>query len=66
MQAEIISIGHELLMGEIVDSNTTFIARQLADIGITVGWAGIVGDDIGHLTKAFIQALIEAELDKKE
>ena len=36
MQAEIISIGEELLLGEIVDTNAAHIARSLVEIGIVV------------------------------
>ncbi|MCH7594709.1 MAG: competence/damage-inducible protein A, partial [Chloroflexi bacterium] len=46
MNAEILAIGHELLMGEIVDTNSSYIAQQLAGTGITVRWMSHVGDDI--------------------
>ena len=34
MQAEIISIGTEILMGELVDTNSSFLAAELAKIGV--------------------------------
>ncbi|MBZ0307506.1 MAG: damage-inducible protein CinA, partial [Anaerolineae bacterium] len=36
MNAEIVSIGTEILLGEINDTNSTFIARILRDIGVNV------------------------------
>ncbi|NQW18846.1 MAG: CinA family nicotinamide mononucleotide deamidase-related protein [Chloroflexi bacterium] len=56
MNAEIIAIGHELLMGETVDTNTSFLAQELSRAGIPVRWAGIVGDDISDLNYAISQA----------
>ena len=55
-RAEIITIGRELLMGEIVDTNTSYIAVKLAEAGFTVAWAGQVGDQIDHLVEAFERA----------
>lgn len=45
MNAEIISIGTELLMGELVDTNSAFLASELAKIGVEVRWVTKVGDD---------------------
>ena len=56
-RAEIITIGHELLMGEIVDTNTSYIALRLADAGFSVAWAGQVGDELEHLVEVFDRAL---------
>jgi hypothetical protein len=40
MKAEIITIGTELLLGQIIDTNAAFIAQQLANIGFDVyPWA---------------------------
>ncbi len=36
MRAEIIAIGSELLLGQIVDTNSAFIAKRLAEIGIAI------------------------------
>ncbi len=62
MNAEIVSIGHELLMGEIVDTNTSFIAQRLSEIGVAVRWSGIVGDDMDDLSTAFAHALGRADV----
>ncbi len=45
MQAEIVSIGTELLLGEIVDTNAAYIARQLASIGLNLFFKTTVGDN---------------------
>ena len=55
-RAEIITIGRELLMGEIVDTNTSYIALKLAEAGFTVTWASQVGDELDHLVHAFERA----------
>jgi nicotinamide-nucleotide amidase len=43
--AEIITIGTELLLGEIVDTNSAFLARKLRDIGVDVYRTSTVGDN---------------------
>ncbi|NOZ62836.1 MAG: hypothetical protein GXO74_14330 [Calditrichaeota bacterium] len=44
MVAEIISIGNELLGGETINTNASFIARKLSDAGVEVRWITTVGD----------------------
>ena len=56
MNAEIISIGTELLMGETVDTNSSYIGEQLARIGIDLTWATKVGDHPGRLQEAIERA----------
>ncbi len=53
MNAEIISIGTELLMGELTDTNASWIAGRLPALGIQLQWVSIVGDDLPKLTEAF-------------
>ncbi len=62
MNSEIIAVGHELLMGEIVDTNTSFLAQELSKVGIPVRWSGVVGDDIDDLTEAFSRALARSDV----
>jgi nicotinamide-nucleotide amidase len=47
--AEIVSIGHELLMGEVVDTNSAHLARVLADLGINLYHKQTVGDNVLRL-----------------
>ncbi len=56
MDAEIISIGTELLMGETVDTNSAYLADELAKIGIDLVWATKVGDHPGRLQEAIHRA----------
>ena len=62
MKGEIFSIGHELLMGELTDTNSSWIAARLPALGIQVQWVSIIGDDQQMLTEAFIQALQRSDV----
>lgn len=53
MLAEIITIGDELLIGQVVDSNSAFIAKQLNKIGVSVYQITSVQDDKQHILQAF-------------
>lgn len=61
-QAEIISIGTELLMGETIDTNAKYLAAELALIGIEAGRATTVGDDKDRLTAVFREALARTDI----
>ncbi|MDO5981635.1 competence/damage-inducible protein A [Flavivirga spongiicola] len=52
MLAEIITIGDELLIGQVVDTNSVFIAKQLNEIGVSVYQITSVQDDKSHILKA--------------
>lgn len=56
MQAEIITIGDEILIGQIVDTNSAWIAQQLNAIGIRVKQISSVSDDREHILKALKEA----------
>ncbi len=45
VRAEIISVGTELLLGQIVDTNAAYLAQRLAEIGIDVYFKQTVGDN---------------------
>lgn len=49
MQAEIITIGDELLIGQVIDSNSAYIAQELNKVGITVYQITSVQDDQNHI-----------------
>jgi competence/damage-inducible protein CinA-like protein len=55
--AEIIAIGTELLLGEIQDTNTRYLARILRDAGIDIFRATIVGDNAERIAHAIQEAL---------
>lgn len=57
MHAEIITIGSEILLGEIVDTNSGAIAKLLKTIGLPVFYTSTVGDDMGRMVAAIRQGL---------
>ncbi|OGK08241.1 MAG: hypothetical protein A2W80_10630 [Candidatus Riflebacteria bacterium GWC2_50_8] len=60
--AEIISVGTELLLGEIVDTNAAFLAERMRDRGIFVYRKSTVGDNILRLAAAIKEAMQRADL----
>lgn len=60
--AEIIAIGTELLLGEITDTNSVFMARQLRNIGVNVYFMTTVGDNLGRIAESIKAALSRAEI----
>ncbi|MCK7591655.1 competence/damage-inducible protein A [Subsaxibacter sp. CAU 1640] len=62
MQAEIITIGDEILIGQIVDTNSAFIAKQLNKIGLAVYQITSVQDDRAHILKSFKEAEDNADI----
>ena len=56
MRAEVISIGTEILMGELVDTNSLYLASELAKLGIDLRWVSKVGDDFQRLRAVIDQA----------
>jgi len=62
MRAEIISVGTELLLGEITDTNTAYLADQLAGLGIDLYFATIVGDNQDRLVGVLHQAWQRSDL----
>ncbi len=62
MKAEIISIGTELLLGEIVDTNTSYLAGQLSVLGIDLYYTSAVGDNPARLQGVLKQAWNRSDL----
>ena len=62
MKAVLISIGDELLIGQVVNSNASFIGKQLTSIGIEVLQILTVGDSRNSITEALNFSLINADL----
>ncbi len=57
MRAEVVSVGTELLLGQIVDTNAAFLARALSDLGISVYRRTTIGDNHDRLLGALRDAL---------
>lgn len=62
MLAEIITIGDEILIGQIVDTNSAWMAKQLNAAGIKVKQITSVSDDADHIMEALAQAEKRAEI----
>ena len=60
--AEIISIGTELLLGEIVDTNAQFLARTLREIGVDLYRKTTIGDNANRIAKAIQEGLKRADI----
>ena len=60
--AEIITIGTEILLGEILDTNARFIARSLRDAGIDLYRKTTVGDNAGRIAQAIRQAMERCDI----
>lgn len=62
MVAEIIAIGTEILLGDIVNTNASFLARELAALGISTYHQQVVGDNPGRLKEALESASESADI----
>lgn len=49
MNCEIVCVGTELLLGDIVNTNAAWLAKQLAELGINVYYQSVVGDNPARL-----------------
>ncbi|PWJ58894.1 nicotinamide-nucleotide amidase [Dyadobacter jejuensis] len=56
IKAEVITIGDEILFGQITDTNTQWIGAQLTDMGIRPSWKTSVGDNKQDILNAFSEA----------
>ncbi|MFN3689836.1 MAG: competence/damage-inducible protein A [Fimbriimonadales bacterium] len=61
MQVELISIGTELLLGQIVDTNAAWLSARLAEIGVGVYRRTTVGDNLGRIVAVLHEALARAD-----
>lgn len=62
MRAEILSVGTELLLGDILNTNAQYISRELANLGINVYYQTVVGDNPERLKNAYNFALSRADI----
>jgi nicotinamide-nucleotide amidase len=62
MIAEILSVGTELLLGQIVNSDAQYLSRRLSELGITVYHHTTVGDNPDRVREALRQALGRSDL----
>ena len=62
MKAEIITIGDEILIGQIVDTNSQWLAQRLNEIGISIYQITSIQDDRAHILKAIEEAEQNADI----
>ncbi|HXG04187.1 MAG TPA: molybdopterin-binding protein [Candidatus Binatia bacterium] len=62
MNAEVIAVGSELLLGQIVDTNSAVIARHFAAIGLDLFYKTTVGDNLQRLSGVLRQALARSDV----
>ena len=62
MTAEIICVGTELLLGDILNTNAQFLSRELAELGISVLHQHVIGDNPARLRELVTQAKSRSDL----
>ncbi|MGL4875536.1 MAG: competence/damage-inducible protein A [Clostridium sp.] len=62
MKCELISVGTEILLGDIVNTNAQYLARELANIGVNVYYQAVVGDNEERMLKAFEEGLLRSDI----
>lgn len=62
MTAEIICVGTEILLGNIVNTNAAYISRECAALGLSVYSQEVVGDNAGRLGEVFTGAFRRSDI----
>lgn len=62
MKAFILSVGTELTSGQVIDTNSAFLSRQLAGLGIATAMHATIGDDRAEIARAILAAAGQAEV----
>jgi competence/damage-inducible protein CinA-like protein len=60
--AELIAIGTELLLGEIQDTNTRYLARNLRDLGVDIFRATLIGDNTERIAQVIREAMQRCQI----
>jgi nicotinamide-nucleotide amidase len=60
--AEIVAIGSELLLGQIVDTNSAWMAQRLTALGVNLYFKSVVGDNPGRMKEVIARALDRADV----
>jgi nicotinamide-nucleotide amidase len=60
--AELLSVGTELLFGEIVDTNSAYLSQELKNRGVYIYWKSTVGDNQIRVVEAIRRALSRSDL----
>ena len=62
MVVELISVGTELLLGNIINTNAAYLAEQCASLGLSCYYQSVVGDNAGRLGEQLQTALSRADV----
>lgn len=62
MRAAVLSVGSEILRGDIVDTNAPYLARELSELGFEMAGIRAAGDELEALTEAVRQSLHDADV----
>ena len=62
MLAEIITIGDEILIGQIVDTNSAYISKELSKVGVKVHQITSIQDDKSHILESLSKAQKNVDL----
>jgi nicotinamide-nucleotide amidase len=62
MKAEILAVGTEILLGDIVNTNAQYLSKRLADLGVSVYHQSVVGDNEERLLNAYELAFERADI----
>jgi nicotinamide-nucleotide amidase len=62
MRAEIVSVGTEILLGEILDTNTQYLSARLPSIGLDLYFHSTVGDNLGRIVDELEHALKRSDV----
>ena len=62
MNCEIIGVGTELLLGDIVNSDAQYLARELASMGIVIHYQEVVGDNPERMRACISTAVSRSDL----
>jgi nicotinamide-nucleotide amidase len=60
--AELVAIGSELLLGQIVDTNSAWMAQRLTSLGVNLFHTSVVGDNAGRMADVIDRALDRADI----
>lgn len=62
MNAEVLTIGTELLLGQILDTNTLYLGKKLAEVGVNLYYKTTVGDNIARVKEALTIACSRVDI----
>ena len=62
MKAEIISVGTELLLGDILNSDAQYLSKQLSSLGIEMYHQSVVGDNAKRLEEVMTEAFSRSDI----